>query len=215
MSSNARLIGIGLPLTLTAWLLAGCDPAPTATTPPQIPPIDLHIRVTDLADEPLAGVTVVVDPREDHVVVGLTDSLGRFTARVPSTHLHLVYGRRDALAGSSAIDLGTVDPGQSFDASLTLRPACVVRGIVRLAGRTQHAGTHVVSGDLPISTLTGADGSWSIDGWPADVASSVMALAPGFAAGVQTFRTGFAGDTTTLPTVTIVSDPGGTRSRQP
>lgn len=196
-------------------LSAGCAAERSPVTPRPIPPVDLVITVSDPLDAPVAGVTVVVDPREDHALVGLTDAQGRFIAEVPSTHRHTVHARLDARAGSASIDLTGADLDQGVPVAIELRRAAVVRGTVRLAARTDHSGIFVIAGDMPLSTLTDAEGRWVLDGWPAELQSNVLSVSAGFAPGVQSLTTGAPGDTTTLPTITLISDPGGTRSRQP
>lgn len=204
---------------IARWLvaagLAGCSAEPTRPVPPPIPPVTLAITVRDVLGEPLSGVTIVVDSREDHAEVGLSDSTGRCVVHVPGLHRHLVYARLHGHAGSTAIDLAGADLSQPFPVSVTLRPACVVVGTALLAGRSEHSGIAIASGDLPLSTFTTASGAWAIEGWPATTRTSVLSLAAGFATDVQSFDTGAPGDTLTLPPITLISDPGGTRARRP
>ncbi len=194
---------------LAIGALAGCSPSAQVNAPQPVAQVDLHISVHDSLDAPLAGVTIAVDHLEEHAVLGVSDAQGRFTARVPATLLHSVYAAKETLAVATEIEVRVEDIPAGLAVDLTLRRAVVVRGIARLAGRTDHSGIQVLTQGLPVTTTTNAAGDWLLDGWPSEYFGSAILVRPGFGVGLQWFGTGAPGDTTTLPAITLVSDPGG------
>lgn len=194
---------------LAIQALAGCAPSAQVNAPQPTAEVELRISVHDSLDTPLAGVTISVDGLEEHAVFGVSNAQGRFTARVPATLLHSVHAGRDTLAVATEIEVRSEDIHAGIAVDLTLRRAAIVRGIARLAGRSDHSGILVFAPGLPISTTTDSAGRWMLDGWPAEHPWSAILFGPGFGVGVQSFITGAPGDTTTLPAITLASDPGG------
>lgn len=192
--------------------LASCgDESPTEPAPK----VTVHRTVTavlrDSLGGPVAGVDLVWTAQFDsaglvEVRFSTSDAAGEDTQVLAQGGWIVTTVPGPQAGGASLVVAGAERAAADTQlVALTMHTASRMRGMVMLAGRTDHRGT-IVTGDAGGLTVTDSTGAWALDGAPLG-RWTMWTQQFGFQSAVFQVAVVTPGSVVTAPPVTVMSEP--------
>lgn len=207
-TSRLRILPPAVLLTLLASA-SSCSRSPDAPLPEERHPVLVEILdgLGERVQEPV--LLTIQSPDAPDPIAALLFA-GRFATSLPNgvSSLHASLTEQ---VGGAVIRMPDDAPaaGDTLRLALTLAPASVVRGVVRLAGRSAHEGVDVSTFFHPAGPWgvhSEPSGSWIMHGFPPG-RWTILFERTGFATGLTTVTVPTPGDTVDAAVVTLTSSP--------